>query len=114
MSSAEIEASLGERPRPTIAPVTTRVEESNTINWPAPNPGGSRRLPMLPPIALAQPPPLTEVVNHGSQALTATTAAKNATSQPGRRRRLMVATLTSGAAFIPWHTLQAARSVVIS
>jgi hypothetical protein len=69
---------------------------------------------MLPPIALAQPPPLTDVVSHGSQALTATTAANNATSQPGRRRRLMVATLTSAAAFRARHTLQAARSTVIS
>src|SRR5579884_3912285 len=99
MSSAAIEATLADRPRPTIAPDTTSVEDNSTINWPAPNPGGSRRLPMLPPMALAQPPPLTDVVSHGSQALIATIAPNKAISQPGRRRRLMAVTLTSQVAF---------------
>ncbi len=39
---------------------------------------------MLPPIALAHPPPLIPVVSHGSQALTDTIAANSATIQPGR------------------------------
>src|SRR5271163_4432627 len=46
-------------------------------------------------MALAQPPPLTAVVSHGIQALAETTKAKNATSQPGRRRRVMIATLVA-------------------
>ena len=39
-------------------------------------------LPWVPPIALARPPPPADVVSHGSQALTTSTAAENATSQP--------------------------------
>ena len=60
------------------------------MSWPAPNPGGSTRLPWVPPIALAQPPPLTFVVSHGIQALPHTTRPNSATSQPGCRRRLMI------------------------
>jgi hypothetical protein len=37
---------------------------------------------------LACPPPSALVVNHGSQALTANTAAHKTTSQPGRRRAI--------------------------
>jgi hypothetical protein len=44
-------------------------------------------------MALAQPPPLTFVVSHGIQALPHTTVANSATSQPGCRRRIMIATL---------------------
>ena len=44
---------------------------------------------MLPPIALAQPPPLLPVVNHGSHALTDTVAANSATNQPGRTRVML-------------------------
>ncbi len=63
------------------------------MSWPGPNPGGSARLPCLPPMALAQPPPPTAVVTHGIHALAETIAAKSATSQPGCSRRIMVATL---------------------
>ncbi len=59
------------------------------INWPGPNPRGRCRLPMLPPIALARPPPLILVVSHGSQTLTHTAVANNATIQPGRSRGIM-------------------------
>ena len=44
---------------------------------------------MLPPIALAQPPPLIPVVSHGSHALTDTVAANSATIQPGRMRGIL-------------------------
>ena len=47
-----------------------------------------------PPMALAQPPPLTPVRSHGSHALADTKTAKSATSQPGRSRRVMLARLT--------------------
>src|SRR5271170_4903243 len=93
MVSAAIEASFMDRPRPATAPATSSAEDSKTMSWPAPNPGGSSRLPCLPPIALAQPPPPTAVVTHGIQALADTIAAKSATSQPGCSRRIMVATL---------------------
>ena len=45
-------------------------------------------LPTIPPIAFARPPPSALSVNHGSQTLTANTAAHNTTSQPGRRRAI--------------------------
>ena len=63
------------------------------MSWPAPNPFGSSRLPWVPPMALAQPPPLTAVVSHGIQALAEMSRAKNATSQPGRSRRVTIARL---------------------
>src|ERR1700739_5036557 len=93
MTSAALEATFDDRPRPTIAPATISVEDSNTMSWPAPNPFGSSRLPWAPPMALAQPPPLTAVVSHGIQALAETSRANNATSMPGRSRRVMVARL---------------------
>ena len=37
---------------------------------------------------LARPPPSALLVSHGSQTLTASTAAHSATSQPGRRRTM--------------------------
>jgi hypothetical protein len=46
---------------------------------------------------LAQPPPLTFVVNHGIQVLANMATAKSATNQPGRRRRCMVARLADHA-----------------
>jgi hypothetical protein len=36
-------------------------------------------------MALARPPPPTEVVNHGSHALTARPTADSATNHPGRK-----------------------------
>src|SRR5271166_4509958 len=93
MTSAATEPAFTESPRPTIAPETSSIEASNTISWPAPNPAGSIRLPCLPPMALAQPPPLSDVVSHGIHALAATIAAHSATSQPGRRRRCMISRL---------------------
>ncbi|OOK63314.1 hypothetical protein BZL30_9507 [Mycobacterium kansasii] len=47
----------------------------------------------MPPMAFAQPPPPTVVVNHGSHVLTDTITAKSATSQPGRSRRIMHASV---------------------
>ena len=41
-------------------------------------------LPTDPPIALARPPPENDVVNHGSQVLTDSSAADNVTNHPGR------------------------------
>src|SRR6202011_1378264 len=93
MTSAATEAIFTDRPRPTIAPATSSAEASNTMSCPAPKPLGSPRLPWVPPMALAQPPPLTAVVSHGIQALAEMSSAKNATSQPGRRRRVMVGRL---------------------
>jgi len=56
-------------------------------------------LPAAPPIALARPPPLALVVNHGNQATTTRMAAHRATSQPGRRRT--IATRLSGVTSLP-------------
>lgn len=41
-------------------------------------------LPIVPPIALARPPPEMDVVNHGSQVVTDSSAAHNDTNHPGR------------------------------
>ena len=92
--SVATEAARGDKSRPTIAPVTTNAEDSNTMSWPAPNPCGSSRLPCVPPIAFAQPPPLTLVVSHGIQVLADSSTAHKATIQPGRGRRLMGARLS--------------------
>src|ERR1700761_2938388 len=86
ITSAATDAGFTDNPLPIIAPATSSAEDSNTISWPGPNPCGKCRLPMLPPIALAQPPPLIPVVSHGSHALTDTVAANSATIQPGRMR----------------------------
>jgi hypothetical protein len=45
-------------------------------------------LPSVPPIALARPPPPTDVVSQGSQELTARPVAHPATNQPGCRRAM--------------------------
>src|SRR5277367_5570788 len=67
------------------------------MSWPGPKPDGRCRLPMLPPMALAQPPPLRPVVNHGSHTLTDTVAANSATNQPGRGRNILTTCPQAGA-----------------
>ena len=89
ITTAAVPASRGDRPRPTIAPKTIKTDDNNTISCPAPNRGGSTRLPTVPPMALAWPPPAADVVNHGSQALTARPAALSTTNHPGRRRAIL-------------------------
>ena len=77
------------KPRAAIAPATINVDASTVMSCPTPNPGGGTgMLPTIPPIALACPPPSALLVSHGSQALTASTAAHSTTSQPGRRRAI--------------------------
>ena len=76
MTSAATEAMSSERPRPATAPATTSDDASNTMSWPAPKPRGSSRLPWVPPIALAQPPPFSAVVSHGIHALAHTSPRK--------------------------------------
>ena len=71
-----------------MAPATINVDANSTMSWPAPKRGGSTRLPTVPPIALARPPPSAVVVSHGSHTLTARIAAHSATSQPGLRRTM--------------------------
>ena len=89
MASAAVDASRADRPRAAIAPATINVDASRTMSCPTPNPGGGTAMfPTIPPIALARPPPSALLVSHGSQALTASTAAHSATSQPGRRRAM--------------------------
>jgi hypothetical protein len=84
ISTAADAANRGDRSRAAIAPATINAEESNTISWPIPNRDGSTKLPTAPPIALACPPPLDDVVNHGNQVLTESRAAQSATNHPGR------------------------------
>src|ERR1700738_1559525 len=91
MARAAVDASLPDRPRAAIAPATINVDASSVMSCPTPNPGGGTgMLPTIPPIALACPPPSALLVTHGSQALTASTAAHRATSQPGRSRAMVV------------------------
>ena len=57
-----------DRPRAAIAPATINVDASRVMSWPDAEPcGGTGRLPTIPPIALARPPPSALVVSHGSQ-----------------------------------------------
>ena len=89
MASAAVDATRPDRPRAAIAPATINVDASRVMSCPTPKPGGGTgMLPTIPPIALACPPPSALLVSHGSQALTASTAAHSATSQPGRRRAM--------------------------
>ena len=86
MASADADAVRAESPRAAIAAATINVAASRTMSCPTPNPGGGTGIvPTMPPIAFARAPSST---SHGSQALTARTAAQNATSQPGRRRAM--------------------------
>ncbi len=89
MASAAVDASRPNRSRAAIAPATINVDANSTMSCPTPNPGGGTgMLPTIPPIAFARPPPSALLVSHGSQTLTASTAAHSTTSQPGRRRAM--------------------------
>jgi hypothetical protein len=76
--------SRGDKSRAAIAPATIRTDESKTISWPMPNREGSTRLPTVPPIALACPPPFADVANQGNQVLPESSAPQIATNHPGR------------------------------
>ena len=89
MASAADDASRPKRPRAAIAPATINVDASRVMSCPTPKPGGGTGMvPTIPPIAFACPPPSALLVSHGSQALTASTAAHSTTSQPGRSRAM--------------------------
>src|SRR5882757_756182 len=91
MDRAAVDASRPDKSRAAIAPATINVDASSVMSCPTPNPGGGTgMLPTIPPIALACPPPSALLVTHGSQALTASTAAHRVTSQPGRSRAMVV------------------------
>lgn len=82
--TAAAAANLGDRFRAAIAPATINSEANKTMSCPAPNLDGNTKLPTVPPMALARPPPSTDVVSHGSQVLPDSNAAKSVTNQPGR------------------------------
>src|SRR5882757_3414232 len=91
MDRAAVDASRPDKSRAAIAPATINVDASSVMSCPTPNPGGGTgMLPTIPPSALACPPPPALLVSHGSHALTASTAAHRATSQPGRSRAMVV------------------------
>ena len=56
---------------------------------PAPKRGASVMLPIVPPMALAFPPPRAEVVSHGNHELTESPTALSTSNQPGRSRTIL-------------------------